>query len=434
MSDIDRLFPVTVGRTASGGLTLADHDLAELAHAWGTPLYLYDAATVRQEAGSLQNLLKMHYPGGSEVTYAAKAYFSLGFARKLAQMGLGVDVVSLGELHNAHKAGFQPERIHFHGNNKSEDELVSALKFGVHAIVVDSLEEMAFLEGIAGRLQLQAPIWLRITPGVNVSTHPSIQTGHTGSKFGLLVQDGQAAEGIQWAKTSRWLRLSGLHMHLGSQIFEAEPYREAVRRLCDLAEEMDFIPQEISPGGGWGVPYTLTDQDQPVETWVEAASGSVKTEFERRGWPLPKMILEPGRRIAARAGVAIYSVGTSKMTNDGERIVALDGGMADNPRPALYQSRYSAVKVDQPDAESAHETSLVGKFCESGDYLIHKIGMPELKRGDLVAIPVSGAYQISMASNYNLAQRPAVLWLEEGKVELLQARERPDAMPYWGEA
>jgi len=433
MSDIDRLFPITVGRTANGGLTLAGLDLAELAHTWGTPLYLYDAATVRQEAGSLQNLLNAHYPGDWEITYAAKAYFSLGFARKLAHMGLGVDVVSLGELYTARKAGFQPERIHLHGNNKSEDELVSALNFGVHAIVVDSLEELAFLEGIAERLKKQAPIWLRITPGVNVSTHPSIQTGHAASKFGLLVQDGQAAEGIQRAKTSRWLRLSGLHMHLGSQIFEAEPYREAVARLCDLAEEMDFIPQEISPGGGWGVPYTLTDQDQPLETWVRAASGTVKTEFERRGWPLPKMILEPGRRIAARAGVVVYSVGTSKKVNDTETIVALDGGMADNPRPALYQAQYSAVKVDQPDAAPLRETSLVGKFCESGDYLIHKMALPELKRGDLVAMPVSGAYQISMASNYNLAQRPAVLWLDAGSVEVLQAREQPDAMPYWGE-
>ena len=433
MADIDRLFPVSVGRTANGGLTLAGCDLAELAHTWGTPLYLYDAATVRHEVDSLQDLLKAHYPGGWEITYAAKAYFSLGFARKLAKMDLGVDVVSLGELFTAHKAGFQPERIHLHGNNKSEDELVSALNIGVHAIVVDSLEELTFLEGIAKQIKMQAPIWLRITPGVNVSTHPSIQTGHTASKFGLLVQDGQAAEGIQRAKTSRWLRLSGLHMHLGSLIFEGEPYREAVARLCDLAEEMDFIPQEISPGGGWGVPYTLADQDQPMETWVKAASGTVKTEFEKRNWPLPKLILEPGRRIVARAGVAVYRVGTSKRVNDGETIVALDGGMADNPRPALYQSHYSAVKVAQPDAEPVCETNLVGKFCESGDTLIHKIGMPELKRGDLVAIPVSGAYQISMASNYNLAQRPAVLWLDAGKVELLQAREQPDAMPYWGE-
>ncbi|HWQ04745.1 MAG TPA: diaminopimelate decarboxylase [Longilinea sp.] len=434
MSDIDQLFPVSVGRAANSGLTLAGLDLAELAHAWGTPLYLYDAATVRQEAGSLQDLLNAHYPGDREITYAAKAYFSLGFARKLAKMGLGVDVVSLGELFTAKKAGFQPERIHLHGNNKSEDELVSAMQYGVHAIVVDSLEELAFLEGIAGRLQNPARIWLRITPGVNVSTHPSIQTGHAGSKFGLLVQDGQAAEGIQRAKASRWLKLSGLHMHLGSQIFEAEPYREAVSRLCDLAEEMDYIPQEISPGGGWGVPYTPADQNQPLDTWVRAASGTVKTEFERRSWPLPKLILEPGRCIAARAGVAIYSVGTSKKGTNGESIVALDGGMADNPRPALYQSRYSAVKVDQPDAEPVWETSLVGKFCESGDYMIHNIGLPELKRDDLVAIPVSGAYQISMASNYNLAQRPAVLWLDGGSVEVLQAREKPEAMPYWDEA
>lgn len=434
MREIDRLFPVSVGRGPRGELTLAGHDLAELAQAWGTPLYLYDGATVQHEAGTLQNLMKAHYSGGWEITYAAKAYFSLGFARKLAQMGLGVDVVSLGELYTAQQAGFLPERVHLHGNNKSEAELMAALKYGVHAIVVDSLEELTFLESIAARLGVQAPIWLRITPGVNVSTHPSIQTGHATSKFGLLVQDGQAAEGIGRARTSRWLKLSGLHAHLGSQVFEPEPYREAAARLCELAEEMNFIPQEISPGGGWGVPYTLNDQDEVLETWVKASAGAVRMEFERRNWPLPKLILEPGRRIAARAGVAVYSVGTSKTVSDGSYIVALDGGMADNPRPALYQSKYLAVRVDQPDARPARETTLVGKFCESGDQLIHKIGMPELKRGDLVAIPVSGAYQISMSSNYNLAQRPVVLWLEQDHVEVLQAREKPGEMPYWGAA
>ncbi len=434
MAEIDRLFPVSVGRGTKGELTLAGHDVAVLAQTWGTPLYLYDAATVRHEAQTLQSLMQAHYGGGWEVTYAAKAYFSLGFARKLAQMGLGVDVVSLGELYTAQRAGFLPERVHVHGNNKSETELIAALKFGVHSIVVDSLEELSFLEGIAARLGVQAPIWLRITPGVNVSTHPSIQTGHATSKFGLLVQDGQAAEGIQRARTSRWLKLSGLHAHLGSQVFEAEPYREAAARLSELAEEMNFIPQEISPGGGWGVPYTINDQDEPLETWVKAAAGAVKTEFERRNWPLPRLVLEPGRRIAARAGVSVYSVGTSKTVSDGSYIVALDGGMADNPRPALYQSRYSAVRVDQPNAKPLRETTLVGKFCESGDQMIHRIPMPELKRGDLVAIPVSGAYQISMSSNYNLAQRPAVLWLEKGSVEVLQARERAEDMPYWGEA
>jgi diaminopimelate decarboxylase len=434
MREIDRLFPVSVGRGSDGELTLAGHSIAGLAKDWGTPLYLYDAATIRHETQTLQNLMKAHYPAGWEITYAAKAYFSLGFARKLAQMGLGVDVVSLGELYNAQQAGFLPERVHLHGNNKSEEELVAALKYGVHAIVVDSLEELTFLEGIAGRLQVQAPIWLRITPGVNVSTHPSIQTGHATSKFGLLVQDGQAAEGIARARTSRWLRLSGLHAHLGSQVFEPEPYREAAARLCELAEEMNFIPQEISPGGGWGVPYTLDQTDEALETWVRASAGAVKAEFEQRRWPLPKLILEPGRRIAARAGVSVYSVGTSKTVSDGSYIVALDGGMADNPRPSLYQSKYAAVRVDQPDAKPVRETTLVGKFCESGDQLIHKIGMPELKRGNLVAIPVSGAYQISMSSNYNLAQRPTVLWLEEGQVEVLQAREKPGEMPYWGEA
>lgn len=434
MSEIDRLFPISVGRGPRGALTLAGHDLSLLAQTWGTPLYLYDAATVRQEVRTFQRLMKAHYDGAWEVTYAAKAYFSLGFARRVAQMGLGVDVVSLGELHIAQRAGFQPERVHLHGNNKSEAELVAALQYGVHAIVVDSLEELEFLEGIAARLRTPAPIWLRITPGVEVSTHPSIQTGHAASKFGLLAQDGQAAEGLRRARASRWLRLSGLHAHLGSQVFEAGPCREAVIRLAELAWETGFIPNEISPGGGWGVPYTPEMQDEPLETWVRASAGAVKAEFERRNWPLPRLILEPGRRIAARAGVALYSVGTSKTLSDGSYVVAVDGGMADNPRPSLYRSQYTAVKVAQPDAAGTRETSLVGKYCESGDQLIHKIRLPELRRGDLVAVPVSGAYQLSMSSNYNLAQRPAALWLEDGRIELLQARELPEETRYWGGA
>ena len=272
------LFPLsTTVHPRSGGLRIAGHDLNELAHRWGTPLYLYDAATVRAQASGLQRLLTAVYPGPGLVAYAAKAYFSLGFARQVAALGLGADVVSLGELSIARKAGFDPATVHLHGNNKTAEELAAALRWGVQAIVVDSQEELDILESLAARFGSVPRIWLRITPGLNVHTHPYRQTGHNASKFGLPVQDGQAAEGIRRAQRSQWLRLTGLHTHLGSQLFDPEPYQEAILSLCRLAQETGFVPEEISPGGGWGVPYHPGDEASPVENWVNAVSQTLVT-------------------------------------------------------------------------------------------------------------------------------------------------------------
>jgi diaminopimelate decarboxylase len=432
------LLPATASILASHHLTVAGHDLCDLAQRWGTPLYIYDAETIRQRAGRLPALLQAAYPGPSQVTYAAKAYFSLGIARKLAACGLGVDVVSLGELGIARQAGFAPQVVHLHGNNKSAWELEAALRWGVQSIVVDSLEELAFLDGLATRLseagQIDQPgrIWLRITPGLNVHTHAYRQTGHHGSKFGLPIHDGQAAQAIRMAKTCRWLRLTGLHTHLGSQLFETDPYRQAIAMLLDLAAGEDFIPEELSPGGGWGVTYSDADPTptEGVEDWVKAVSESVQAGCQKLDWPLPRLVIEPGRWIVAQAGMALYSVGTTKLAGE-THIVAVDGGMADNPRPALYQARYTALLANRAD-EAPHETySVVGKFCESGDQLIPAVALPEPQRGDILAIPVAGAYQLSMASNYNLAGRPAVLWLDQDNIEVLQHRETVEESGWW---
>jgi diaminopimelate decarboxylase len=421
---VDAILPLSAGRDASGGLTIAGHALRPLAEQFGTPLYLYDAATVREQAACLRQELEQHYPGSFEITYAAKAYFSAGYARKLAGLGLGVDVVSLGELAVARRAGFAPERVHLHGNNKSLEELAAALDWEVQSIVVDSLEELETLEALAQRAGKPARIWLRISPGVRVDTHASLQTAHHISKFGFTTQGGQAAEAARRALSSRWLRLTGLHTHLGSQIFEPEPYREAVACLMALAEETGFVPQELSPGGGWGVPYLPGQPESQPGAWIQSTAGAVREECARRAWPLPRLVIEPGRWLAARAGVALYTVGTSKTAGDGTRFISVDGGMADNPRPALYDARYTALLAEQPDAPACQQASIVGRFCESGDQLIRDAQLPEVRRGDLLVIPVAGAYQLSMASNYNLAPRPAVLWLEPGRVEVLQPRER----------
>lgn len=389
---------------------------------------------VRAQAAELTQLVQRIYPGQSLVAYAAKAYFSLGFARKIAKLGLGVDVVSLGELAIARQAGFAPETVHLHGNNKSRAELEAAARWGVQSIVIDSLEELDYLETLLAQNPAgtpPVPVWLRITPGLNVHTHPYRQTGHTASKFGLPVQDGQAAEAITRARRSQHIRLTGLHTHLGSQVFETEPYREAIWALCRLAHEQGFTPEEISPGGGWGVPYHPEDSSAPIVDWITAAAETLQEASQKYAWPLPRLVLEPGRWLTARAGVALYTLGTHKTLADGSQVAAIDGGMADNPRPALYQAHYTACLVERPLAATTQKVRLVGKFCESGDELIPDLDLPDFQRGDVLAVPAAGAYQLSMASNYNLAPRPAALWLEEGQVTVLQAREDILESGYW---
>jgi diaminopimelate decarboxylase len=425
------IFPIHTGRNEAGQFTLAGHSVSALAGQYGTPLYLYDGGTVKEQAAVLQRLLSQNYSGETEISYAAKAYFSLGFARKLAELGLGVDVVSFGEMRVAEIAGFRPGKIHLHGNNKSVEELTQALVSSIQAVVVDSLDELDLLESLAEERQKRAQLWLRVTPGVNVDTHPYRQTAHAHSKFGLALQDGQAEEGIRRARASRWLHLTGLHMHLGSQIFEIEPYQRAVRLLVELAEKCGFTPREISPGGGWGVPYSLDDVETNPKSWIEGITAVVREEYERRNWRLPRLVIEPGRWLAARAGVAVYTIGSCKKAADGSLVVAVDGGMADNPRPALYQAKYICLVAERPAAANTQRARIVGRFCESGDELIAETWLPEVKRGEHLVVPAAGAYQLSMASNYNLAPRPAVLWLEPGKLEVLQRREFPEEAGWW---
>ena len=430
MNDLP-FFPISTQIYANGELVIAGHDLNRLAEQYGTPLYLFDAATLRRQANTLKQLLAKEYPGETLVAYAAKAYFSLGMARKLAALDLGVDVVSQGEFNLALKAGFAPERIHLHGNNKSQQELEMALDLNIQAIVVDNLDELELLEKLAAAKQHKARIWLRITGEVGLHTHAHIDTSGANSKFGLHLSNGQAAAALRQAQASRWLELVGLHTHLGSQLFEPEVYRQAIQAQYQLAEAEGYIPAEISPGGGWGVRYNPADPDEGYDAWVKVVSATVQAECARLGWPLPRLLLEPGRSLVGRAGVALYRVGACKTTPSGLNIIAVDGGIADNPRYALYQAQYTARLVKQADSDPMLDTRVVGKFCESGDVLIASVRLPEARWDDLLAVPVAGAYQLSMASNYNLAPRPAVLWLEDQSIEVLQKREQPDQSGWW---
>lgn len=419
------LFPVTAVITDNGHLAIDGRDLADIASQFGTPFYIYDGATLRSQASRLRSLLDTNYPGASLISYASKTYFARAFAEKLAGFGVGTDVVSLGELLVARGAGFQPGVIHLHGNNKSAAELTTALDWDIQAIVVDSLDELALLETLAAERGKPARIWLRITPDLEVATHPHIQTAGPGSKFGLHLQNGQADQAVRQALASRWLRLTGLHMHLGSQLFDAAPYREAIQRIFAVAARNEFFPAEFSPGGGWGVRYTDADPSDDAAPWVQAIAETVQDECNSRGWPCPHLVLESGRWLAARAGVAVYTVGSQKITPDGTHIAAVDGGMADNPRAALYGARYSACVVQRADSPASQTIQIAGKYCESGDVLIPEIRLQPMERGDQLAIPAAGAYHLSMSSNYNFAPRPAVLWLENGAIEVLQPREQP---------
>jgi diaminopimelate decarboxylase len=426
-----KLLPISAVQNQAGCLTIAGYSLSSLAEKYGTPLYIYDGSTFTSQVQRLREAFKRHYPGEAQITYAAKAYFSLGMARLLAAASLGVDVVSYGELAVARRAGLPAQQVHLHGNNKSIPELQMALEWGIESIVVDNLDELAALEMLADKLQRPAKIWLRISPDILVNTHAYLQTAHSASKFGLGIDDGQAREAISRALKSQWLKLTGLHVHLGSQIFQKEPYQEAIHRLMTLAADNQFVPLEISPGGGWGVPYLPEQDENDPQPWIRAVADTLQAECQKRGWPLPRLVIEPGRWLVARAGVALYRVGTTKTTADGTRFIAVDGGMADNPRPALYDARYIALLPERLDAGPLQKCTVAGKFCESGDHLIREAWLPETRRGDLLLILVAGAYQLSMASNYNLAPRPAVLWLEQGQVKALQPREKPEEAGWW---
>ena len=425
------LFPISAAISAQGHLTIAGHDLADLAETYGTPLYLYDGKTVRSQIDRLHHLFKRYYPGQAMLAYASKAYFSFSMAQRIAHTGAGADVVSLGEIHLAQKAGFNPGVIHLHGNNKTAVELQAAIDWGIQAIVVDNLDELALLEELAAKSNKRPRIWLRITPDLAVDTHPHIETSHSDSKFGLHIQNGEATEAVRRSLASPWVELTGLHTHLGSQIFDPNPYRQAIEMLCALAADENYMPAEISPGGGWGVRYTDDDPNDEAEPWVQTVSGAVQEACVRYDWRYPRLVLEPGRWVVARAGVAVYRTGTQKVTPAGTHIVAIDGGLADNPRVALYQARYTARLVQQAAVTPTEKVRVVGKYCESGDVLIPEILLPPVQRNDLLVTPASGAYQLSMSSNYNFAARPPVLWLEPDHVEVMQCCEQPDQPGWW---
>jgi diaminopimelate decarboxylase len=415
------LFPVTYRVNAAGHMEVGGCDLVELAREHGTPLYIYDEATVRQRASEYVAAMG----AGGQVLYSAKAFASPQFLRVVAEEGLGLDVVSAGELHLAMKSGFPQDRIHFLGNNKSREDLQSAYDAGA-TVVIDGEYEFELLRDIVPEGK-RMPVMLRLSPGVKPDTHDHISTGQLDSKFGFSIESGAARRAIETALGHPRLELVGLHSHIGSQIFALKAYQDAMEIMLDLLvrlrDELKFEPRKLGAGGGLGIAYTRNDDPPTPRDFVETVNRALVLGCAERGLKLPELVVEPGRSIAGPAGIALYTVGSIKDIPGVRRYVAVDGGMGDNIRPKLYGARYEAFLASDPDHAPDGKVTIAGKYCESTDILITDIEMPPLKPGDIIGLPAAGAYCLAMASNYNGMPRPEVLMLNDGQARVMRRRE-----------
>ena len=419
------LFPFTADLDDDGGLALGGCAAADLAAEFGTPLYVYDEETLRGMCREFTGAFSAAYER-SKVVYASKAYVNPAMARLMAEEGLGLDVVSGGELAVAQAVDFPPEEIYFHGNNKTPEELEQALDYGVGRVVVDNHHELELLDALAGRAGAIQKIWLRLSPSVDPHTHAHTTTGTLDSKFGLSIDTGDAAAAVARALAAPNLELTGLHFHLGSPIFELEPYAIAIDTVLTFAAK--FVSEglelrEFSPGGGFAIGYVTGQPPPPIADYAGVIASAVEARCDDLGLGRPTLVVEPGRAIVGRAGVALYGVGAVKDIPGVRKYVSLDGGMGDNIRPALYEASYEAVVANRVSVPAEETVTLAGKFCESGDVLIRDVRLPRLEPGDLVAIPSSGAYAPSMASNYNLNPRPAIVMVRGGEARLIRRRE-----------
>ncbi|PEC43751.1 diaminopimelate decarboxylase [Priestia megaterium] len=409
-----------------GHLEIGGVDTLELASNFGTPLYVYDVALIRQRARGFKETFEKHGVK-AQVAYASKAFSTIAMLQVVHEEGLSLDVVSGGELYTALAADFPKERIHFHGNNKSRAELEMAIKEDVGCIVVDNFYEIALLQEITEQYPKKMPVLLRLTPGIEAHTHDYILTGQEDSKFGFDLQNGQADEAVRLVQNSKGLELLGIHCHIGSQIFETTGFIMATQKLFAKMKEwkqrIEFVPQVLNLGGGFGIRYTEEDQPIPVSQYVEVIIEEVKKQSKQLEVEIPEIWIEPGRSLVGDAGTTLYSIGSRKHVPNVREYVAIDGGMNDNIRPALYQAKYEAVIANRMNDESDELVSIAGKCCESGDMLMWDVHLPKANPDDLLAMFCTGAYGYSMASHYNRLPKPAVVFVEDGEAQLVVKRE-----------
>ena len=410
-----------------GHLTIGGMDAVALAREFGTPAYILDENVIRANCREYLSAARREFGEDALPLYASKALCFTGIYRLAAEEGMGVDCVSGGELYTAAKAGFPADRIYFHGNNKTDRDIAQAMDMGVGRFVVDNIEELCALADEAEKRGIVQGILLRITPGIDPHTHKAVVTGNVDSKFGSAIVTGQAMEIVKLALSKKSLDLVGLHCHIGSQIFDLEPFSDAadimVRFIADIKRECAYEIRELNLGGGFGVRYTEDDREISYSGAIADIAKIVRTFCEKNGIRMPRVILEPGRSLVAAAGATLYTVGSVKEIPSFRNYVSVDGGMPDNPRYALYQSQYTALIANKASEPRDYRATIAGRCCESGDLLGENMLLQKAERGDILAVLVTGAYNYSMASNYNRIPRPPVIMVRDGKARVAVRRE-----------
>lgn len=408
-------------------LTIGGVDTIALAEKYGTPLYVMDEDMIRQNCRIYKDAIDRDYNGNGLILYASKAFSCLHMYRIVREEGLGVDVVSGGELYTALKAGMEPEKIYFHGNNKTDDEIELAVSNNVGRLVVDNFLELEHINRIAKEKNKTVSILFRIKPGIDAHTHAFIRTGQIDSKFGFALETGEAFEAVKSASEYKNLKIAGIHCHIGSQIFELEPFQEAAKVMCgfiaEVKDKLDIVMDELNLGGGFGIKYTEKDDPVAYDQYIDAVASVIKTCCWEAGIKLPKILMEPGRSIVASAGITLYTIGNVKNIPGIRKYVSVDGGMTDNPRYILYQSEYEAAIANKASDPRDDIVTIAGKCCESGDLIQENTKLQQAEAGDVLAVFATGAYNYSMASNYNRIPRPPVVMVSGGKDKLILKRE-----------
>lgn len=410
----------------NGHLDIGDVDTIYLAKKYGTPLYVYDVSLIRENCRSFVHTFK-ELNVKAQVAYASKAFSSIAMLQVIKQENLSLDVVSQGELYTALQADFPTEKIHLHGNNKSEEELSMAIKHNIGCIVVDNFHEIKLLDRLLRKYNKKMNVLIRVTPGIESNTHHYIMTGNEDSKFGFSLNNGQADEAFQILNDHEYISFKGLHCHIGSQIFDADRFIMANKILFQKISEWhshhQYTPEVLNLGGGFGIRYTAEDKPIAHESFTRKIVEAVKQEVNKLAIPMPEIWIEPGRSIVGNTGITLYTIGSQKEIPGIREYVSVDGGMTDNLRPALYNAKYEGVIANKAGHSPTKNVSIAGKCCESGDMLIWDLPVPEITAGDIFAVFATGAYGYSMASHYNRLPKPAVVFVENGQDKLVVRRE-----------
>ena len=416
-----------LGINENGHLTIGGLDTIKLAKEYKTPLYVLDENRVREKCRTYINAMKKHFGGESKALYASKALSFKEIYRIVKDEGMAIDVVSGGEIYTAKESGFPMENVYFHGNNKTDDEIEFAMDSGVGYFMTDCREELCAINEIAGKKGIVQKIIMRLTPGIDTHTYEAVQTGQVDSKFGTAIETGQALELTRYALSLKNISLEGFHCHIGSQVFDGQTFCDSADIMLSYIalckKELGYEAKILNLGGGYGVRYVESDPCLDIEKSIGEVSKHIKSQCEKTGVKMPAILMEPGRSIVADAGLTLYSVGSVKTITGYKSYVAIDGGMTDNPRYALYGSQYTTLIANKANEKADFKCTIAGKCCESGDVIAENVMLQKCEKGDTLAVLVTGAYNYSMASNYNRIPRPALVIVKDGESRIGVKRE-----------